>query len=133
MGPSDVTIRLYLAKAYFGLQNYDRCIGILTDALNIWPDNLLLRINLAFTLEKYSKNLLEEDKSQQATHVIMKILEHASQLAHSAARLYDYISSAWASMSSASRTELSYSSCAPAFLTEEMEKVEERKEYCIVA
>merc|ERR1712232_266363 len=131
MGPSDVTIRLYLAKAYFGLQNYDRCIGILTDALNIWPDDLLLRINLAFTLEKYSKSLLIQDNAQKAIPVIMKTLNQASQLAHSAARLYDYISSAWASMSSASRTELTYSSCATANLTEEMEKVEERKEYCI--
>merc|ERR1711972_592271 len=129
--PNDVSIRLYLAKAYFGLQDYERCMSILTDAMSIWPDDLLLRINLAFCLECYGKAILGEDNSKASVPVIMTKLDHASALANSASRLYEYINLRWASMSAAARSELSLSSCAPPNLSDEMNKVEQRQDYCL--
>merc|ERR1712048_293284 len=45
--PNDLSILLYLAKAHFGLKEFDKCSGILGDAMQIWPDDLLLRYNMA--------------------------------------------------------------------------------------
>ncbi|CAK0845194.1 unnamed protein product, partial [Prorocentrum cordatum] len=51
LAPKELRIRLYIAKAYHGLGDFDRCAGVLGDALQIWPEDLLLRYNLAVAFE----------------------------------------------------------------------------------
>merc|ERR1719326_810470 len=62
LNPKDLTIRLYLAKGYFGLKEYERSANILSDAVQIWPDDVLLRYNLAIVLENFGVYLVAEEK-----------------------------------------------------------------------
>merc|ERR1712187_640663 len=61
--PNDLTIRLYLAKAHFGLKEFYKCCGFLGDALQMWPDDLLLRYNMAVSLESAGVDLVAKEKA----------------------------------------------------------------------
>merc|ERR1711865_785755 len=63
--PGDLAIRLYLAKAHFVGRKFDIASEILSDALQMWPDDLLLRYNLAIALESQGVNHVNEETSSQ--------------------------------------------------------------------
>eukprot|EP00415_Alexandrium_ostenfeldii_P000609 UN0609 len=131
--PDDLTIRLYLAKAFFGLKDYERCSSVLGDATQIWPDDLLLRYNLAVTPESSGVHLVSlEKKTKRVVGVDsgMDQMTRAVELLNAASRLYAYVHTRWGEISEAERKRLAMSSGAPANLLEEMKRVGLHKEYC---
>merc|ERR1719382_1132055 len=62
LDPNKLLIRLYIAKAYYGLGDFDRCASVLGDALQIWPDDLLLRYNMAVAFEENGRTLVAKEK-----------------------------------------------------------------------
>lgn len=133
MKPNDLAIRLYLAKAHFGLKEFERCAGILGDAMQIWPDDLLLRYNLAISLENFGVYLVTMEKKTQRVVGVdsgMDQMTCAVELLASAARVYEYVQSRWAIMSDEDKKQLAARSGSPANLAEEMHRVHLHKEYC---
>jgi len=133
MRPDDLTIRLYLAKAHFNVRDFDRCIAVLADATQIWPDDLLLRYNLAVTLESSGVYLVAMEKKTKRVVGVdsgMDQMMRAVELLSSAARLYAYVHLKWAEMSEHERKRLANASGAPSNLLEEMKRVALHKDYC---
>jgi len=131
--PHDLTIRLYLAKAHFGLQEFDRCCGILSDATQIWPDDLLLRYNWAISLESFGVFLVQMEKKTKRVVGVnsgMDQMVRAVELLNAAAKVYHYIDSRWTRMSDAEKRRIGAMSGSPANLAEEMHRVGLHKDYC---
>merc|ERR1712218_30183 len=131
--PNDLTIRLYLAKAHFGMKEFERCSGVLSDATQIWPDDLLLRYNLAVSLESFGVYLVSMEKKTKRVVGVdsgMDQMMHAVELLSSASRLYEYVHLWWAAMSDEERKQLGAASGSPANLAEEMQRVNLHKDYC---
>jgi len=133
MKPSDLTIRLYIAKAHFHLKEWDKCCAVLADATQLWPDDLLLRYNMAVALECHGVHLVAlEKKTNRVVGVDsgMDQMVQAVDLLASAARLYNHVHVRWASMADRERRKVAASGGAPANLHEEMARVVLHKEYC---
>jgi len=133
MKPNDLTIRLYLAKAFFGLKEFERCSSVLGDATQIWPDDLLLRYNLAVVLESFGVHLVSMEKKTKRVVGVdsgMDQMSRAVELLKAAARLYTYVHARWEELSEAERRKLAGTSGAPANLLEEMKRVGLHKDYC---
>merc|ERR1712039_900217 len=133
MKPNDLTIRLYIAKAHFHLKEWDKCCAVLADATQLWPDDLLLRYNMAVALECHGVHLVAlEKKTNRVVGVDsgMDQMVQAVDLLASAARLYNHVHVRWASMADKERRKVAASGGAPANLTQEMERVVLHKEYC---
>eukprot|EP00927_Polykrikos_kofoidii_P021338 TRINITY_DN2021_c0_g1_i1.p1 TRINITY_DN2021_c0_g1~~TRINITY_DN2021_c0_g1_i1.p1 ORF type:complete len:1232 (-),score=257.27 TRINITY_DN2021_c0_g1_i1:267-3962(-) len=129
--PEDLSIRLYLAKGHFTLEEYERCSCILSDAVQIWPDDLLLRFNLAIAQENWASHLVSMNKeSKQTAAVSMQQMKLASDLLLAAERIYRYVESRWAVITDTARRALATASGAPFNLTEEIENVHLHAEYC---
>lgn len=131
--PSDLTIRLYLAKAHFGLQDFDQCCGVLGDATQIWPDDLLLRYNLAVSLETYGVHLVAEEKATKRVVGINSGMDHmrrAIELLTAAARLYDYVQVMWEGMSESEKTKVAAVNTTPTMVFEQLNNVSLHQEYC---
>merc|ERR1712129_235584 len=133
MRPDDLTIRLYLAKAHFSVRDFDRCIAVLADATQIWPDDLLFRYNLAVTLESSGVYLVAMEKKTKRVVGMdsgMDQMTRAVDLLSSAARLYAYVHLKCAEMLEHERKRLANASGAPSNLIEEMKRVALHKDYC---
>jgi len=133
MRPDDITIRLYLAKAHFSVRDWDRCLAVLADATQIWPDDLLLRYNLAVTLESAGVYLVAMEKKTKRVVGVdsgMDQMTRAVELLSSAARVYAYVHLQWAEMSERERKRLANTTGAPSNLLEEMKRVALHKDYC---
>merc|ERR1711957_788654 len=133
MRPADLSIRLYIARAYFGLQDYPRAMQILSDALQLWPDDVLLRYNLAVCLESYGASLVALEKKTKRLVGIGSGIDHMTQaveMLSSAARLYTHVHTTWTGMSETERTELQRSQPYTSPVVEQMSKVGEHMEYC---
>lgn len=131
--PHDLDIRLYLAKAHFALKQYDRCIDVLSDATQIWPDDLLLRYNLAVSLESYGVHLVSEERKMRRVVGVdnaMEQMNHAIQLLNSAARLFEYVYKQWIDMSDEARRALVLSSGMGDTVADEMLAASTHKLYC---
>jgi len=131
--PDDLSIRLYLAKAHFSLKEFEKCSGVLGDAMQIWPDDLLLRYNLAVSLESFGVHLVSMEKKTKRVVGVdsgMDQMEHAVSLLSAAARLYGYVDARWVDMAEPERKRLASKSGAPANLQDEMRRVSLHKEYC---
>merc|ERR1712060_1041236 len=88
----------YLAKAYFGLQEYEQCCAVLGDAMQIWPDDMLLRYNLAAALESFGVHLVQAEKATKRVAGVNNAMDHmerAIELLSSAARLYGFVQVFW--------------------------------------
>jgi len=123
--PRDLDLRLYLAKAHYGRKDWDRCMSILSDAMMMWPDNLLLQFNLAVTLQDFGQDLM----TQGARNVKIDPLKSAMEKLDSAIRLYTYIEKRWAALPDEKRTEIAASSGAPPNLRKKMAEVDLSKDY----
>merc|ERR1712039_184709 len=131
--PNDLTIRLYLANAHFGLKEYERCTGVLGDATQIWPDDLLLRFNLAISLESFGVHLVSEERKIKRVVGMdngMNQMSHAVQLLSSAARLFQYVYTQWVGMSNDERTRFVEVRSASDDLIDEMLSASAHKLYC---
>jgi len=124
---------LYLAKAHFGLKEFERCANVLGDATQIWPDDLLLRYNLAVCLESFGVHLVSMEKKTKRVVGVdsgMDQMTRAVELLGSAARLYGFVHMRWSELADSERKRLAQASGAPANLLEEMKRVGLHKEYC---
>mmetsp|Transcript_6724 Transcript_6724/g.18990 ORF Transcript_6724/g.18990 Transcript_6724/m.18990 type:complete len:1372 (+) Transcript_6724:148-4263(+) len=133
MKPHDVSIRLYLAKAYFGLKEFDRCSSVLGDATQIWPDDLILRYNLAVAFESFGVHLVSMEKKTKRVVGVnsgMDQMTRAVELLAAASRLYSYVHERWGELNEQERKRLANSSGAPANILEEMKRVGMHKDYC---
>lgn len=133
MKPNDLTIRLYIAKAHFSLKEWEKCCGVLADATQLWPEDLLLRYNMAVALESHGVDLVSKEKKTNRVVGVdngMDQMVHAVDLLGSAARLYNHVHVRWASMADRERKKMGAASGAPANLSEEMSRVVLHKEYC---
>lgn len=131
--PNDLAIRLYLAKAHFRLKEFDRCTGVLGDATQIWPDDLLLRYNLAISLESFGVHLVSEERKTRRVVGVdngMQQMNHAIQLLSSAARLFDYVYRQWIDMTDQERKRLIDTSGASDSFADEMLSANAHKMYC---
>merc|ERR1712039_76709 len=131
--PNDLGIRLYLAKAHFRLKEFDRCAGVLGDATQIWPDDLLLRFNLAISLESFGVHLVSEERKIKRVVGMdngMNQMSHAVQLLSSAARLFQYVYTQWVGMSNDERTRFVEVRSASDDLIDEMLSASAHKLYC---
>mmetsp|Transcript_28591 Transcript_28591/g.91919 ORF Transcript_28591/g.91919 Transcript_28591/m.91919 type:complete len:1215 (+) Transcript_28591:125-3769(+) len=131
--PHDLKVRLYLAKAHFRLKEFDRCIGVLGDATQIWPDDLLLRYNLAISLEKFGAHLVSEEKRTQRVVGVdngMQQMNHAVQLLNSAARLFDYVYNQWMGMTDEERKQMMEASGSSDDINDEMLSASAHQRYC---
>jgi len=131
--PDDLSIRLYIAKAYFGLKEYEHCIGVLGDATQMWPEDTLLRYNMAAAVEGFGRHLVSHEKKNVRISGLgsgMDQMLQAVELLDSAARLWSFVHIKWTAMSDDERKLLLKSSGAPENLAEEMNGVQQRKSYC---
>eukprot|EP00929_Paragymnodinium_shiwhaense_P068045 TRINITY_DN341_c6_g1_i1.p1 TRINITY_DN341_c6_g1~~TRINITY_DN341_c6_g1_i1.p1 ORF type:complete len:1130 (-),score=372.09 TRINITY_DN341_c6_g1_i1:108-3497(-) len=124
--PDELTTRLYLAKAWFGLEDFAKCCEILSDAVQIWPGDLLLRYNLAIGLQSHAAMQAKKGRDSDDRNKISLSCE----LARSAVRLFTYVEKTWATMSAEAQKEIAYSTSAPANLAQEMDDIGGHIEYC---
>lgn len=131
--PSDVSIRLYLARAHFELKEYERCVGILSDALTFAPEDIVLRYNLAMSLESWGKAFLNEEIKEDRV-VGMESgkdkMERAVGVLTSAASHFGHIKDRWAQMPQDAQKEAAKSSANAGKFTEDMRYMKIRQEYC---
>jgi len=130
--PNDLTIRLYLAKAHFQLKEYERCTGILSDGLLVWPDDLLLRYNLAISLENFGVHLVATEKRTKRVVGVdsgVEQMKHAVDLLSSASRMYNYVKDRWSEMLPDEKKVIAQGSGVSIF-TEEMARVGLHSQYC---
>merc|ERR1719296_30656 len=135
MRPNELKIRLYLAKAHFKLKEFEKCNAVLGDATQIWPDDLLLRYNLAIGLENFGVNLVAEEKRTKRVVGMdngVTQMNHAVQLLTSAARLFDYVHVQWTTgLTEAERKQVLESSGSLSLLSdEELQSASAHKLYC---
>merc|ERR1712066_351591 len=132
--PGDMSIRLYLARAHFQLQEHERCSGIISEALSIWPDDIVLRYNLALSLERWGGALVHEEGKVDRVVGIESgrdKMERATEVLKSAAFQYGQIYKRWENMSKEAQRTSSLASPAPAKFLEEMARVKYHQEYCL--
>eukprot|EP00928_Gymnodinium_smaydae_P019651 TRINITY_DN17547_c0_g1_i2.p1 TRINITY_DN17547_c0_g1~~TRINITY_DN17547_c0_g1_i2.p1 ORF type:complete len:966 (-),score=229.67 TRINITY_DN17547_c0_g1_i2:32-2929(-) len=132
--PDDMSVHLYLAKAHFCLGDYEVCRGILSNALAIWPDNMLLHYNLAVVLENFGKSVVTEEKrakNTQGASLVMKLVDRAVELLTSAIRIFGYLEKRWATVANEERKQMLASYGAPRVWLEEMNNADAHKEYCM--
>eukprot|EP00930_Biecheleria_cincta_P006993 TRINITY_DN10812_c0_g1_i2.p1 TRINITY_DN10812_c0_g1~~TRINITY_DN10812_c0_g1_i2.p1 ORF type:complete len:1686 (+),score=441.68 TRINITY_DN10812_c0_g1_i2:65-5122(+) len=130
--PDDVGVRLYIAKAQFLLKDYDACMTILGDATQVWPEDLLVRYNLATVIESMGANLVKEVKKKKdfgGPKDKQKMVQ-AVEFLDSAKRLWCFVESKWSVMTERERKFLARSAGAPDNLPKNMEEVAEHVEYC---
>lgn len=131
--PSDVSIRLYLARAHFELKEYERCVGILSDALTFAPEDIVLRYNLAMSLESWGKVFLNDEIKEERV-VGMETgkdkMERAVGVLTSAASHFGHIKERWAQMPQDVQKQTAKSSANASKFTEDMRYMKIRQEYC---
>lgn len=135
LNPNDLAIRLYIAQAHHGLREFEHCAGVLGDALQMWPDDLLLRYNMAIALEGHGRFLVNEEKK---THRVVGMdnakdqMVQAVELLGSAARLFEHVHHEWSAMDKSERAALRGRSGVASALLEEMDQADKHKEFCQV-
>jgi len=131
--PNNLLIRLYLAQAHFELKEYERCVGILSDALAFWPDDVVLRYHLAICLESWGRGLVSEEKKIDRV-VGMNSgkdkVERAVAALSSAASHFGYIKKRWAQMPHDAQKALAKHSLNPSKFMGEIKRAEEHEDYC---
>lgn len=131
--PDDVHTRLFIAQAYFSAEEYDHAIAVLSDAIQIWPHNLLLRYNLAIWREEYGAHLVSKEQKTKrlvgASNAV-EIMMHAIDLMLSATRLFVYVEGRWNEMTEEQQREVADDAAAPAGFQEQMKLLNLHKSYC---
>jgi len=125
LSPLSLEIRLYMAKTYFGMKEYERVVGILSDATHLWPENVIVQYNLAFVSRTFGGILVTSGQDDDNIAHMMQAVE----LLNSAVRLYTYVELRWAAMSSDERRAIATSKIAPSNLIKEISQVDMHKDY----
>jgi len=131
--PNDLSIRLYLARAHFQLKEYEKSVGILSDALAFWPDDVALRYNLAVSLEHWGRILVNEEKKVDRVVGIesgLDKMERAVEVLSSAANHFGNIKRRWAGMSHNDKKNIAKDIPEPMKFLEDLKRSDVHQEYC---
>ncbi|MCP9258140.1 RNA polymerase-associated protein CTR9-like protein [Dirofilaria immitis] len=83
---NDVSLLLYLARAHYKAGKFAECRYILEKAICEAPDNMMLKFNHAFVLQKLATQMLRDDKSS------LEMVTGAVDDLRTAATIFEYIS-----------------------------------------
>ncbi|VIO92177.1 TPR Domain containing protein [Brugia malayi] len=83
---NDVSLLLYLARAHYKAGKFSECRHILEKAICEAPDNMMLKFNHAFVLQKLATQMLRDDKSS------LEMVTGAVDDLRTAATIFEYIS-----------------------------------------
>lgn len=94
----DRNLWLSLARAHYCDKSYDHAVEVLSEALMIWPYDLLVRYNLATTLEGYGAHLLNSELLGETLAGLTneQQISRAVDMLKSAKRIFKQLGQQWA-------------------------------------
>jgi len=132
--PEKAHLRLCMAKAWFELKEYERAGGLISDSMQVWPEDLILRYNLALTLELQGMDIVRASTGTNrllGTENDVTKLEKAVQKLSSASRLFENAYSEWVSMGDQDKKDFVAESGLPEdIVSETLMGAEQHHEYC---
>lgn len=131
--PTDLSIRLFLASAQFELQEFGKCIGILSDALLMWPEDVLLRFNYGIALETFGVHLIAAEKKRNrivAQQAGMTEMTRALGLLHSARRQFAELTRLWQELSREEKINASKLASSAFRFRNDMKRIHYHLDYC---